>query len=283
VQTKTLAHLSDLHVGRDRATDLNAAALCERLLAAAVDHVVITGDLTHRGRAAEYARFCDTFAPWFESGRITLVPGNHDRLGDDVASLIMDEGRRVEIVRRPGLHIVRVDSTAPHNRFLVAGHGALCERVIEACAVALDQAPPESLRVVLLHHHVLPAPTETFSEHLADWVALPFANELALGGRLLERILGHADLVLHGHRHTPRADELGTETDRLLAIYNAGSSTALGACRVFHHAAGVRIADTFVHLTEVPHASFVDAAPRRLGLRNLPLPRTAGRDRVASA
>jgi len=283
VHTQSLAHLSDLHLGRSEAARRAASLLCDRLVESAIDHVVVTGDVTHRGRAAEWAQFLDVFSPLLEEGRMTIVPGNHDRLGDDVAHLIMDE-RRVDVVRRAGLHLVRVDSTAPHNRFLVAGHGALCDRVIADCAEALADAAPDALRVVLLHHHVLPAPVETFPERLADLVALPFANELALGGCLLERLLGHADLVLHGHRHKPCAIQIAPPGLPGLGVYNAGSSIELGAARIFRHAGGALVAPAaWLHTTEAPHVDPLLSPLVGHGARPRALPRTARDARRASA
>jgi metallophosphoesterase superfamily enzyme len=48
--------------------------------------VLVTGDVTHRGRLREWAAFEKAFEPLIESGRLTAVPGNHDRLGDDMAT-----------------------------------------------------------------------------------------------------------------------------------------------------------------------------------------------------
>jgi 3',5'-cyclic AMP phosphodiesterase CpdA len=283
VQTKKLAHLSDLHLGKGEAVRRRAEALCARLIDDEIDHVVVTGDVTNRGRFAEWALFIDAFAPLFDSGRLTIVPGNHDHLDDDIASFIMDD-RRVDVVHRPGLMLVRVDSTAPHNRFLIAGHGAICDRVIADCTAALDDAPPDTLRVVLLHHHVLPAPVETFPEVLADLVYLPFANELALGARLLEQLRDRCDLVLHGHRHVPSALELPSlHGDAPLGVYNAGSSTELGGYRVFRHLAGVRAPASWTHLAEVHHAVPVDPVPVRILDRARPVPRAARGARLASA
>jgi 3',5'-cyclic AMP phosphodiesterase CpdA len=280
--TRRIAHLSDLHFGLAQVPRV-AARLCEELIERQVDHVVVTGDVTNRGRAAEYAQFLDIFAPLLDSGRMTIVPGNHDRLGDDVGRLIMDD-RRVDVVHRPGLHLVRVDSTAPHNRFLVAGHGALCDRVIAACVDALRDAAPDTLRVVLLHHHVLPAPLETFSERLADLVALPFAEELALGARLLEAIADHADVVLHGHRHQPRETIVTFPSLQPIAVYNAGSSTELGAARLFtHHAGALLSSPGWLQLKEVAHVDHPPRALVGLGARALPLPDPARGAELASA
>src|SRR5260221_10919123 len=110
LRIKTLAHASDLHFGLSRAAERTATALCHAFLDAHVDHVVVTGDVTHRGRAAEWERFRAAFAPLSQAGRLTVIPGNHDRLGDDVARAMMSA--RVGVEARDGVHIVKLDSTA---------------------------------------------------------------------------------------------------------------------------------------------------------------------------
>ena len=182
---------------------------------------------------------------------------------------IMDEGRRVEIVHstRTAHRARRLDRAAqPLPRWLATVRCA--RRVDESDAPsALDQAPPESLRVVLLHHHVLPAPTETFSEHLADWVA-PAGCQRSRPRRppAHAHIAGHADLVLHGHRHAPRADELERRdrADRSPSTTPAprrrsapvASSTTPPACASPTRSSTSR---------RPTYASFVDAAPRLPG------------------
>ena len=54
---RTLAHISDLHIGRDSDTNLAAAHIRDRILQLGIDHVIVTGDVTHRGRAEEWALF----------------------------------------------------------------------------------------------------------------------------------------------------------------------------------------------------------------------------------
>jgi hypothetical protein len=92
--------------------------------------------------------------------------------------------------------------------------------------------------VVTLHHHPLPLPEETLPELLATRVGLPYATELRHGHALLTRLRGRCDLVLHGHRHVPRAATLWPRDERPLGLYNAGCSPALGRFRIFAHAAG---------------------------------------------
>jgi 3',5'-cyclic AMP phosphodiesterase CpdA len=234
---RTLVHISDLHIGRDEATDESARRLARMLAEARVDQVLITGDVTHRGLASEFTRYERIFAPLLETGRLAAVPGNHDRMGDDAGRGIM-RGGRVAITSVPGLHVVRVDSTAPHNRSLIDGHGELSAQDVADVRLALDEAPPGVLPVVMLHHHVLPLPVEDLAEKLATLVGLPCADELPLGEDLLGRILGRCRLVLHGHRHVPAEFRVALPRAMPMRILNAGSSTILGRARIIAHVAG---------------------------------------------
>jgi Icc protein len=232
---RTLAHLSDLHLGRSPEHDAMVARTVDAL--DGVDHVVLSGDVTNRGRKTEHAAFERLFAPLIAAGRLTVVPGNHDRLGEDMGPRLM-RGERVQTVAVDGLHLVRVDSTGAHNRFLLAGHGDLCERVLEQIDAAVATAPAGHVVIVVLHHHPLPLPEETLPEVLSRRVGLPYAAELRLGQELLGRLRGRCDLVLHGHRHVPRAATLFAGDARPLGLYNAGCTTTLGRFRLFAHARG---------------------------------------------
>jgi 3',5'-cyclic AMP phosphodiesterase CpdA len=259
VKHLTLAHLSDLHLGRSAEIDDAAAALRQAVESAGVSHVVVTGDVTNRGRRAELDRFDAIFGDLKRAGRLTVVPGNHDRLGDDVGPQLM-RGGRVQAFTADQLYVVRVNSTGPHNRFLLAGHGEIDEHCIDEIELALDGAPRRHLVVVILHHHPLPLPEETIPERLSSFVGWPWAAELRLGLALLERIRGRADLVLHGHRHVPKAMRLFAGDARPLGLYNAGCSTALGRFRLFQHAGGrLEAAPIWMEAPPVPFAD-LDAA-----------------------
>jgi Icc protein len=238
---RRLAHLSDLHIGRSTRDEARARALVDALVADGVEHVVVTGDVTHQGRQQEHRRFRELFAPLLERGALTLVPGNHDRAGDDVGAGWL-EGERVLALEREGLYLVCIDSTGEHNRTLHASHGALCEQVVDMVERALGRAPRDALAVLLLHHHLLPLPEETLPEWFASRMGWPHAAELALGAELLRRVRGRCDLILHGHRHVPREFDLGAPGGRPLRMFNAGSSTGLGRFRVFEHAGGQLLA-----------------------------------------
>lgn len=223
----TLAHLSDLHVGRAPSDEVTL----ERLVRAAgdADTVIVTGDLTERGTTAEYARFRALTAPLAD--RLVVVPGNHDRCGDDLGATLMN-GARVDVLHRDELAIVRVDSTAPHNRVPWLSHGRLCEVMLEQIDRALTSVARSPVVVVALHHHVVPLPPEGFWESVSAVLGLPNHSELVLGTALLRLLRGRCDLVLHGHRHVPRALVVDEDGPRPMQVFNAGSSTELGAFRV---------------------------------------------------
>ena len=238
-RTRMLAHLSDLHMGRSGEDDAQAEQLALALVEIGIDHVLVTGDVTHKGRRREWELFQETFAALLASGRVTVVPGNHDRLGDDLGDTIMP-GDRVQSVIADGLHVIRVNSTGDHNRSWIAGHGLLLAEDLEAIDRALEETPRDHLPVIALHHHVVPLPEEHAAERLSFLLGWPFTAELGRGRELLDRIRGRCGLVLHGHRHVPRGVRL-QEGMHTIRIFNAGSSTILGGARVFEHAGGVLV------------------------------------------
>lgn len=224
-----IAHLSDLHLGLDAASERAAQLICDTLVDEALDHVVVTGDVTHRGRFSELALFRQIFAPL--EGRLVVVPGNHDRLGDDLGDALMP-GFRVQTVQRPGLWIVRFNSTGPHNRRWLDGHGLLTAADIADVDAALARAPRGSLRVLAMHHHPLALPDEHIMEKLVTRLGWPNARELPLGQELIESLRGRCDVLLHGHRHVPAELWPFAEGERRLRIYSGGSSTELLRCRI---------------------------------------------------
>jgi 3',5'-cyclic-AMP phosphodiesterase len=234
-----LAHLSDLHMGRSAEDDAQAEQLAQALVQIGIDHVLITGDIANRGKVREWEQFKTAFAPLLASGRVTVVPGNHDRLGDDLGDVMMP-GARVQAVVHGGLYLIRVNSTGDHNRSWIQSHGILHEEDIDAIDAALDETPRDHLPVLALHHHVLPLPEDRAVERLSSFFGWPFTVELTRGRELLDRLRGRCGLVLHGHRHTPRGVRLA-EGMNTVRIYNAGSSTSLGGARVFEHAGGVLV------------------------------------------
>jgi 3',5'-cyclic-AMP phosphodiesterase len=243
-----LAHLSDLHIGTNN--DGAAELLVEALLRSGADRIAVTGDVTHRGRRTELQRFRALFAP--VAGRLVCVPGNHDRLGDDLAAELMP-GPRVQSVDDAGVRLVRFNSTGEHNRRWFDSHGLLTPSDLEAIETELRGTRPNSAAVLLLHHHLLPLPVEDLFERLATRLGWPNAAELVLGPALVQRLRGACDLVLHGHRHIP-AERIRWRNDRRpLRIVNGGSSALLRGFRLFE-IDGSAWSERWVDATE-PHES----------------------------
>lgn len=242
---QTIAHVSDLHVGERRSGEA-LSAIVAALEGAAVDLVLVTGDVTHRGRLGELERFTRAFAPLRE--RLLVVPGNHDRMGDDAGRWLMPGGR-VAVSSRPGMYVVRFDSTAPHNRGLLACHGRLSVADVHAVDSAVGAAPPGALVVLMLHHHLLPLPGDLLVERLASLVGLPNASELERGRELVDRLRGRCELIVHGHRHSAGEVLLPPRSaSRPLRILNAGSTPELGRVRLLSASGGHVVAERWLEL-----------------------------------
>ncbi|MGA9522577.1 MAG: metallophosphoesterase [Myxococcaceae bacterium] len=257
MRPRTLAHLSDLHLGLSPTFERRSAEICRTLLQLGVDHVVVTGDVTHKGRHSELRTFEAIFDPLLSSGRMTVVPGNHDRVDEDAGSVLM-AGERVRVTRSPGLWLIQIDSTAERNRSFFAPHGELSEEVLAQVEEALSMAPEDALCVILLHHHPLPMPEETWGERFAATMGWPHSRELELGHELVRLAEGRCDLILHGHRHIPHELVEGAGYARALRVFNGGATTELMRFRLFTHARGKLVGSP----TWIPVGAEAVQAPR---------------------
>jgi 3',5'-cyclic AMP phosphodiesterase CpdA len=154
------------------------------------------------------------------------VPGNHDvplyrvferlfRPHDLYREYICDELNRAYRVQ--GAVIVALDSTAPHTA--ITG-GRISAAQLEFASQIFDGAPPDSVKVVVAHHHFAPAPDY---EHDS---AMPRAR------RAMQRFveLG-VDLILGGHLHRSyignSLDILpGPVSNRGVIIVQSGTTTS---------------------------------------------------------
>lgn len=230
MSNRLIAHLSDLHIGCTPQHSIVAEKICNQINILNIDEVIVTGDITEHGRTSELIEFKKIFQNL--RAKLTIVPGNHDCLNDSVAKQMMDNPH-ADLIQSVELSIIRINSTGWHNRFFFASHGRLDKWILNEVDRLIKRIPPNHFVITALHHHPLPLPLEYFSEKISNWLYLPFADELAWGSVLLERLRGHCDLVLHGHRHVPSEISLA-DTKRVLQIFNAGSSTLLGKFRMFN-------------------------------------------------
>lgn len=201
-----IAQLSDSHVRVSGALPLpsfDTAGALARCIARVAgldpppDLVVFTGDLTQRGRPAEYARFRNVIAPLRMP--YLVIPGNHDEreafrsaFGD--LRGMPSNGPLCYVEERLGLRIVALDSTEPgvSGGWLDEPRLAWLERTLAA-----DRRPT----LVMLHQ----APFLAGIVPL-DW--FPFVGAEALRA-VIERN-PHVVRVICGHLHCVRTRRWGT-------------------------------------------------------------------------
>ncbi len=155
-----LVQLTDLHIrprGMAAVRVLESNMLTERALRAVrampvqPDAIVISGDLTENGLAAEYAELSAMLQRTIRVP-VYMVPGNHDRRGNLRAGLSMFPGITAHeefvqyTVEALPVRLVMLDTLVPG-----AGHGELCEARL-AWLEATLAAKPDTPTIVVMHH-----------------------------------------------------------------------------------------------------------------------------------
>src|SRR5438132_3203755 len=191
-----ILHISDLHVGAREEPEVEAPlrSLVERV---GPDLVVASGDLTHRGGAAQHER-----AASFLRGLgppVLAVPGNHDipwALPTRFTRTFREFERRWEttepIHAGGGLYVVGLNSVRPCRH----QSGGVRADQLDRAARLLAEAPTGALGTVVLHHHVTGAPWRSRKR--------PVARRLHVLSSLVD---AGAELILSGHLHQSALSE----------------------------------------------------------------------------
>jgi len=220
----TLLHASDLHFGKHFDPDA-ARILVDTLGDLSPDLIVLSGDFTQRAKVREY-RMARDFLRSLDPVPVVVTPGNHDvplyRVWERLLSphgnyrkFISPELDTVTTV--PGATVVALNSTAPWRAIV---NGRVRDGQLLFAAGAFEKAPEGDARIVVLHHHLTPAP-----DYEADQVLPGFQRCLAAFGRM------KVDLVLGGHLHRSYVanslDTLPEEGDvRPIVLAQAGTTTS---------------------------------------------------------
>jgi 3',5'-cyclic AMP phosphodiesterase CpdA len=223
-----LAHVSDLHLPYEPLLSLRqrlskrqlsawswrrrCALHCSEILDAlvrdvhahAVDHVVVTGDVTNFALPGEFARAAAWLETLLPDGRISVVPGNHDALvpvaaADGLGRWAAWTGGPAgfPFVHRVGERVTLIGLTSARPSAPLLARGSLGAAQLERLAALLDdEGAAGRVRIVLLHHPPA-ARAVGWRKALAD--APAFRTLLARHG---------AELVLHGHARDARLDAL---------------------------------------------------------------------------
>jgi 3',5'-cyclic-AMP phosphodiesterase len=197
--TTFLVQLSDLHIrepgrlayGRlDTAPYLQCAVQSVLHLKQQPDAVVITGDLSDFGRAAEYAHLEELLMPL--SMPVYLMPGNHDdrdqlRRSFPGHGYLGSEGFVQYTVKVGELRLLALDTCVPGQ-----SHGTLCPQRLEWLETQLARCRGEPV-VIAMHH----PPFETLIGHM---------DEIGLleGAEALEALIAkhpNVERVICGHLH----------------------------------------------------------------------------------
>ena len=218
-----IAHLSDVHtLETERAAygwglkfvsihrPLDADARLRKLTRAlalakgsGAHHVVISGDLTEMGTAAQFRAFADVLAgSGIAPESVTLVPGNHDAYtaGDAWSRALAgplrayassSAARQGQVVERAGVVILPVDTSRFQNVALSGGE--LHPDAAEALTRRIRDATFRDMPVVLVTHH------PPFSHARRLW---QYIDGLRGATRLVDVLAKSPHVqVLHGHMH----------------------------------------------------------------------------------
>ncbi len=193
----TLAHISDVHFGREEPA--LAEALLHSLQELAPDVIVVSGDFTQRAKKRQF-RAARAFLRAMPKAPQLLVPGNHDVSATNLLERALRPLRRYRryitedlapFVEVPGVAIAGINTV----RLLKTKDGRInSAQVAKACA-QLGSAAAGAVRVVVTHHPMdLPgSDTKDALVTRADTAMVEFAKcgvDLFLSGHL------HAGLAL---------------------------------------------------------------------------------------
>ena len=249
--TVQLLHVSDLHFGG--LADLDQVEALEQIIPdLRPDAVVISGDLSQRGRHGEFQRARALVQAAARTAPVHVMPGNHDvrwwtrpLIPFDRAPLYAKYARYfgadlAPTLTLPGAILVGAltsygvawgSLTARLRDLAVKGH--LPKREIERARAAFAAAPPEQARVLVVHHNVLRGEVSQ-RMGLARWRQAQ--RRIAACG---------AELVLCGHDHQEGAELL----EGRVVVSTAGTlcrRTRGGRLSSFNF---VTIEPTAVHIT----------------------------------
>lgn len=219
-----LLHISDLHFGPPYLEEVGEAAL-KIANTLQPNAVIVSGDLTQRAKREQF-QAAKLFLSRLPNVPQLVIPGNHDvplyrvfermfrphMLYKEIISTNLNP-----VLKFEGVVIAGLDSTAPRSAI---SNGRIFQWQLDACDQAFRDAPAESARIVVAHHHFAPAP-----DYLRDSI-MPKAK------RAIERFAElKVDMILGGHLHRAYIGNSldfypGLHRDRGIIITQCGTTTS---------------------------------------------------------
>jgi len=221
----TILHGSDLHFGKPH--DPGAAEdFLRAIQEQAPDVLVLSGDFTQRAKVEEY-RAARAWLDALPRGLpVVVTPGNHDvplyrvweRLTDPYRNYReWISGELDTVTRVPGAVLVSLNSAAPRRAIT---NGRLDSRQMDFARAAFEASDEGAARIVVVHHHLAPAP-DYERDH-----PLPRAPQIL---EAFEEM--HVDMILSGHLHRAYIGNSldvyqGGRRDRGVVIVQSGTTTS---------------------------------------------------------
>jgi len=221
--------------------------------------ILLTGDIVDTPRtrlfklaAAELDALCKPYRAGGRPVQLVACPGNHDRfyrgnrfgvpwpIGKQFeyyfGQYYMKQQTAVKLKGLISLEVTSIDTTE-NVRFFARGAVSKATRDrLSGTGVTMADGHERSLRVLLMHHHLLPIaelePDADRDQLLHDFFR-PFIGAttmVANAGRVLDCLSrGRFDLVLHGHEHAFNLARFNavTEDSLPMTIVSAPSSTGV--------------------------------------------------------
>ena len=219
-----ILHISDLHFGPAYLPEAGEAL---QAIAPSLDPdvIVISGDFTQRAKRQQFEQ-ARRFVDRLPKVPMLLIPGNHDvplyrvaerwmRPHDLYRELICPDLNPV--LQIDGLVLLGIDSTSPRRTL---SNGRVHQDQLERCAELFAELPPETMRIVVAHHHFAPCP-----DYIHDRT-MPKAR------RAIDSFVEQGvEMILGGHLHRSYIGNSldffpGTNRDRGITIVQCGTTTS---------------------------------------------------------
>jgi len=258
-ETFTLAHLSDIHLAYPRGSRFSdflnkrffgylkwrlkrksehhndvLAGMIQDIRNVQPDHVVVTGDLTHLGLAAEYEKAKRLLEALGSASQVTIIPGNHDAYVDGAldcrlvewVDYMVSDGKKAcdkmdtadnmvfpSLRVRDSVAIIGLSTAQPCSTFLAVG--CVGNDQLQRLQKILIETGQKGLFRIVLIHHPPKSGVVSWRKRLTD--ADAFQKTIQDCG---------AELILHGHSHHPSRTYLETSDGRIPVIGVPSASAA---------------------------------------------------------
>lgn len=220
----TFLHVSDIHFGPPYIPQVGKALL-EFAEEIEPDVVIASGDFTQRAKASQF-QDARAFLNELPDVPLVVTPGNHDvplyRAWERLTEPYLQYKRYIAeeldtVTRVPGAVIVSLNSTAPR---MAITNGRIHSWQLDFAREAFQDTPPETLRIVVAHHHFAPPP---------DWEG---AQVMPKAKRALDAFTEmRVDAIFGGHLHRAYIGNSldvysGIDREHGIVVVQAGTATS---------------------------------------------------------